>query len=130
MPPHAPSLHGADADELKLILVGSVQPYVISAQQQFDPTGYNWGDVFQQYQQDMPTFEQFDPTSLQGQISALQGRQRFDPSGLQQRISELEGKSYGGPSLTDIEALIEQRLASQFPADNPYAPQGLRGGRI
>ena len=81
----------------------------------------------------MPTFAPFDPTGLQQRLGALEGRgmptfTQFDPTGLQQRISELEG--IRGPSMADIEALINQRFASQSPADNPYAPQGLRGGRI
>jgi hypothetical protein len=76
----------------------------------------------------------FDPSGLQTRIAELEAQlagfqgstqpTQFDPSGLQSRLAALEGKSYGGPSLTDIEALIEQRMAGQFPADNPYAPSG------
>jgi len=79
----------------------------------------------------------FDATGLQARLAALESQlgaaqspAPFDPSGLQSRLAALEGKTYGGPSLTDIEALIEQQLANQFPSgsyasaptDNPYAP--------
>ena len=97
----------------------------LQGRQQFDPTGYNWGNVFNQYQQEMPTFTPFDPTGLQQRIGALENIEmpsftQFDPTGLQQRIGALE--STRGPSMADIEALINQRFASQSPADNPYAP--------
>jgi hypothetical protein len=76
----------------------------------------------------------FDPSGLQTRIAELEAQlagfqgstqpTQFDPSGLQSRLAALEGKSYGGPSMADIEALINQRFSSQSPADNPYAPSG------
>ena len=85
--------------------------------------------------------EMFDPTGLQSQISALQNRQMFDPSGLQARIGDLEGREMFDPSglksrisqlesqfqqqpsqqlsMSDIEALIEQRLSGLGLDDKP-----------
>jgi hypothetical protein len=87
----------------------------------------------------------FDPTGLQARLSALEGIEMpsftpFDPTGLQRRLSALEGAR--GPTMADIQALIQDALAQQPNFENPYAPspsfdpflgqppQGLSGGAI
>ena len=67
--------------------------------------------------------QMFDPSGLQSQIDALQNRQMpmFDSSGLQSRLNALEGRvqKTGNLNMTDIEALIEQRLSDSLRNMNP-----------
>ena len=86
-----------------------------------------------------PSFTPFDPSGLQARIGDLEGRQMFDPSGLKSRIDALENRQMptftpfdpsglqsrlntledriqktGNLNMTDIEALIEQRLSDSL----------------
>ena len=83
----------------------------------FDPSGLQ-SQISALQNRQMPTFTPFDPTGLQSQIDALQNRQMpmFDSSGLQSRLNALEGRvqKTGNLNMTDIEALIEQRLSDSL----------------
>ena len=83
----------------------------------FDPTG------LQSRLGTLENRQMFDPSGLQSQIDALQNRQMpmFDPSGLQSRLNALEGRvqKTGNLNMTDIEALIEQRLSDSLRNMNP-----------
>jgi hypothetical protein len=83
----------------------------------FDPSGLQSRlDALENRQ--MPSYTPFDPSSLQSQIDALQNRQTpmFNPSGLQARLNTLEDRiqKTGNLNMTDIEALIEQRLSDSL----------------
>jgi len=89
----------------------------LEGRQMFDPSGLKSRiDALENRQ--MPTFTPFDPTGLQSQIDALQNRQTpmFNPSGLQARLNTLEDRiqKTGNLNMTDIEALIEQRLSDSL----------------
>ena len=88
----------------------------------FDPRGLQ-SQISALQNRQMPKFTPFDPTGLQSQINALQNRQMpmFDPSGLQSRLNALEGRvqKTGNLNMTDIEALIEQRLSDSLRNVNP-----------
>ena len=83
----------------------------------FDPTG------LQSRLGTLENRQMFDPSGLQSQIDALQNRQMpmFDSSGLQSRLNALEGRvqKTGNLNMTDIEALIEQRLSDSLRNMNP-----------
>ena len=89
----------------------------LEGRQMFDPSGLKSRiDALENRQ--MQTFTPFDPTGLQSQIDALQNRQTpmFNPSGLQARLNTLEDRiqKTGNLNMTDIEALIEQRLSDSL----------------
>ena len=84
---------------------------------------------------DLPTFTPFDPTGLQDQITALQGRptvdtsqfltandlptfEQFDPTGLQQQINALQAR----PSVDTSQFLTE----SDLPTFEQFDPTGLQ----
>jgi hypothetical protein len=83
----------------------------------FDPTG------LQSRLGTLENRQMFDPSGLQSQIDALQNRQMpmFDSGGLQSRLNALEGRvqKTGNLNMTDIEALIEQRLSDSLRNMNP-----------
>ena len=92
----------------------------LEGRQMFDPSGLKSRiDALENRQ--MPTFTPFDPSGLQARLSALENRQTpsytpFDPSGLQSRLNTLEDRiqKTGNLNMTDIEALIEQRLSDSL----------------
>jgi len=91
----------------------------LEGRQMFDPSGLKSRiDALENRQMPAFTSTPFDPSGLQSQIDALQNRQMpmFDPSGLQSRLNALEGRvqKTGNLNMTDIEALIEQRLSDSL----------------
>jgi len=96
----------------------------LEGRQMFDPSGLKSRiDALENRQMPAFTSTPFDPSGLQSQIDALQNRQMpmFDPSGLQSRLNALEGRvqKTGNLNMTDIEALIEQRLSDSLRNMNP-----------